>query len=138
MKKNGVACLISMFPSRVIGLKQKNRFFLILFWPQEEFQMWKIKLIYTLLIRCKFMCCSQHFTTYLLLLQNILFVDWRRASYIILLIYMLEWHSLVYASPPSDISRLSFWKNFKSVTVIYILKCTWKFSLHSLTKWYGL
>ena len=70
----------------------------------------KIKLIYTLLIRCKFMCCSQHFTTYLLSLQNILFIDWRRASYIILLIYMLDWNSLVYASPPSDISRLSFWK----------------------------
>ena len=59
---------------------------------------WKIKLIFTLLIRCKFMCCSQHFTTYLLSLQNILFFDWHRASYIILLIYMLNWNSLVYAS----------------------------------------
>ena len=71
---------------------------------------WKIKLIFTLLIRCKFMCCSQHFTTYLLSLQNILFFDWRRTSYIILSIYMLDWNSLVYASPPNDISRLSFWK----------------------------
>ena len=51
---------------------------------------WKIKLIFTLLIRCKFMCCSQHFTTYLLSLQNILYFDWRRASYIILSIYMLD------------------------------------------------
>ena len=33
------------------------------------FLTWKIKLIYTLLIRCKFMCCSQHFTTYLLSLK---------------------------------------------------------------------
>ena len=56
------------------------------------------------------MCCNQHFTTYLLSLQNILFIDWRRAPYIILLIYMLDWNSQVYASPPSDISRLSFWK----------------------------
>ena len=56
------------------------------------------------------MCCSQHVTAYLLSLQNIPFFDWCRASYIILLIYMLDWNSLVYASPPSDISRLSFWK----------------------------
>ena len=69
------------------------------------FLTWKIKLIYTLLIRCKFMCCSQHFKTYLLSLQYILFFDWRRASYIILLIYMVDWNSLVYASLPSDISR---------------------------------
>ena len=74
------------------------------------FLTWKIKLIYTLLIRCKFMCCSQHFTTYLLSLQNILFFDWRRASYVILLIYILDWYSLVYATPPNDISRLWFWK----------------------------
>ena len=71
---------------------------------------WKIKLIFTLLIRCKFMCCSQHFTTYLLSLQNILYFDWRRASYIMLSINMLNWNWLVYASLPSDISRLSFWK----------------------------
>ena len=71
---------------------------------------WKIELIYALLIRCKFMCCSQHLTNYLLSLQNILFFDWRRASYVILLIYMLNWNSLVYASPASDVSRLSFWK----------------------------
>ena len=71
---------------------------------------WKIELIYALLIRCKFMCCSQHLTNYLLSLQNILFFDWRRASYVILLIYMLNWNSLVYTSPASDVSRLSFWK----------------------------
>ena len=80
---------------------------------QKEYKdiiIWKIKLNYTKIIRCKFMCCSQHFTIYLLLLQNILFFDRRRASFVTLLIYMLDWNSLVYASPLSDISRLSFWK----------------------------
>ena len=44
----------------------------------------KINLSYTLLIRCKFMCCSQHFTVYLLLLlKHILFFDRPHASYFI-------------------------------------------------------
>ena len=63
-----------------------------------------------LLNHCKFMCCSQHFTTYLLSLQNILFFDWRRASYIILLICMLACNSIVFSSPPNDISMLPFLK----------------------------
>ena len=36
------------------------------------------------------MCCSQHFTIHLLALQNILFFDRHRASYVTLLIYMLD------------------------------------------------
>ena len=55
------------------------------------------------------MCCSQHFTTCLLSLRNILFFDWRH-TYVVLLIYMLNWNSLVHASPPGAISKLSFWK----------------------------
>ena len=39
-----------------------------------------------------------------------LFFDLRRASYVILLISMLDWNSLVNASPLNDIFRLSFWK----------------------------
>ena len=62
------------------------------------------------LIRCKFMCYSQHFTIYLLSLQNILLFD-RSRAYVILLIYMLDWNSLLYTSRLNDISRLSFWKN---------------------------
>ena len=66
-----------------------------------------------------------HFTTYLLLLQDILFIDWRRASYIILLIYMLDWNSLVYASPPSDISRLSFCSTEECVCSIHGFQIWW-------------
>ena len=72
--------------------------------------IWKIKLIYAALIHCKFMCSSQHFTIYLLSLQNILFFDPCRTSYVILLIYMLDWNWLAYVSPLSDTSRFSFWK----------------------------
>ena len=57
--------------------------------------VWKIKLIYTLITRCKYMCCSQQFPIYLLSLQNILFFDWYCTSYVILLIYMLDWNSIV-------------------------------------------
>ena len=70
----------------------------------------KIKLIYTLLIRCKFTCCSQCFTLYLLSLQNLLCFDQHRTSYVILLICMLDWNSPKCKSPLSDISRLIFWK----------------------------
>ena len=70
----------------------------------------KIKLIYTLLIRCKFMCCSQYFTIYLLSLQNLLFFDQYRASCVILSICMLDWNSLECKSPLNDISMLIFWK----------------------------
>ena len=69
-------------------------------------QPYDFAVFFFLLIHCKFMCCSQHFTTYLLSLQNILFFDWRRASYIILLICMLACNSIVFSSPPNDISML--------------------------------
>ena len=76
----------------------------------KDISIWKLKWIHTLLIRCKFMCCSQHFTIYLLSFY-LLFFDQRRASYVIFLIYILNWkNSLVYASPLSDIFRLLFWK----------------------------
>ena len=70
----------------------------------------QIKLIYTLLIFCRFMCCIQHFTIYLLSWQNMQFFGRRRASYVILLIYMLDWNSLVYMSLLDDISKFSEWK----------------------------
>ena len=37
-EKNGVICLVSMFPSWVMVLKlsKKNAFFAILCWPQQE------------------------------------------------------------------------------------------------------
>ena len=38
-------------------------------------QSYDFAVFFFLLIHCKFMCCSQHFTTYLLSLQNILFFD---------------------------------------------------------------
>ena len=63
---------------------------------KKNLLIWKIKLIYTLLIRCKFMCCSKHFTIYLLSLQNTLFFDLHRASYVIMLFclstYSIEIH----------------------------------------------
>ena len=52
----------------------------LMFFPRKDSEVclhnqFKIQSKLTLLIRCKFMCCSQHFTTYLLSLQNILFFE---------------------------------------------------------------
>ena len=94
-----------------LGLK--FRIFFFFFFEKIKrtiFLTWKIKLIYTLLIHCKSMCCSQHFKTYLLSLRNIIIFDRRHESYVILLIYMLDWNSLVCTSPLNNISRLTFWK----------------------------
>ena len=65
----------------------------------------RIKLINTLLICCKFLCCIKS----IIIIKYTIF-NRLRASYVILLIYMLNRNSLVYASPLNDISKLSFWK----------------------------
>ena len=43
-------------------------------------------------------------------MTNMQFFGRRRESYVILLIYMLDWNSLVYMSLLDDISRFSEWK----------------------------
>ena len=88
-------------PGHTLGLKFRIFFF---------FFFVKIKRTIFIKWKIKSMCCSQHFKTYLLSLRNIIIFDRRHESYVILLIYMLDWNSLVCTSPLNNISRLTFWK----------------------------